>query len=194
MTVGVLMLAAGRSRRFGSDKRLAPFRPDRSLLETSIETVIGAGLPLLVALRPDDQPLAGQLRDRGVTTVRCANASAGMGHTIADGIAALPADWVGVLVALGDMPLVRPTTYLLLARGLTREGIVAPEHGGRRGHPVGFGASFFPALQGLGGDRGGAELLTTHRQRVAHITVDDPGILLDVDDPAERDRLLAREQ
>ncbi len=187
--VGVLMLAAGQSRRFGSDKRLAPFRPERSLLEASVETVNKAGLPLLVALRPDDHTLAHQLTRRGVATVPCENAGAGMGHTIADGVAAVPTDWNGLLIALGDMPLVKPTTYLRLARCLSRDGIVVPEYDGRRGHPVGFGAHFFAALQCLGGDRGGAELLQRHPHRVSRLAVDDRGILLDVDTPGEHDRL-----
>ena len=187
MTTGVLLLAAGRSVRFGSDKRLARFGNRGTLLEASVDAATASGLPLQVALRADDAVLAAALAAREVTAIHCETSMAGMGHTLSEAASALPGSWSGVLVALGDMPLIRPATFVELAGRLRRDTIVVPVCAGRRGHPVGFGADFFTALRGLSGDHGARELVTSHRRSVVTVAVDDAGTLLDVDHPGDCD-------
>ncbi len=189
MTVGVLMLAAGYSRRYGADKRLAVIAGDQNLLDASIAPARRSGLPLLIALRAEDAKLAAQLRIRGVNSIRCHHSRRGMGHSLAEAIAAVPEDWSGVLIALGDMPLIQVSTFQLLADKLNPENIVVPCYDGRRGHPVGFGESQFADLRRLSGDRGAGNLLNAQEQRVVRVPVADEGILLDIDEPTQRDRL-----
>jgi molybdenum cofactor cytidylyltransferase len=50
---------------------------------------------------------------------------------------------------------------------------------------VGFGRDFLPALLQLGGDHGARHLVDGARDRVRSIPIDDPGILRDVDVPAD---------
>jgi molybdenum cofactor cytidylyltransferase len=105
-----------------------------------------------------------------------------MGASLAFGVAAAPeAD--GWLVALADMPWVRPETVAAVA-DLLRGGalIAAPARGVRRGHPVGFGHSLISELLGLRGDRGAREVLSRHADRISLLDVDDDGILLDIDE------------
>ena len=52
---------------------------------------------------------------------------------------------------------------------------------GEFGHPVGFGASFGPALMALSGDRGAKPLFAT--AKVVEVVVKDGGVLWDVDEP-----------
>jgi molybdenum cofactor cytidylyltransferase len=61
--------------------------------------------------------------------------------------------------------------------------IVAPVKDGRRGNPVGFGRVHLEALLALQGDQGARRLLQTCP--VTDIPVDDPGIFLDIDIPAD---------
>ena len=72
--------------------------------------------------------------------VECAEAYRGMGHSLAAGVAAeLDAD--GWVIALGDMPHIRPDTIRAVAQALERGAeLVVPVFAGQRGHPVGFGA------------------------------------------------------
>lgn len=192
MTIGVLMLAAGYSRRYGGDKRLATLPGGQTLLDASISRAQQSGLPLLVALRAEDAPLAEQLETRQVPAVRCKRSALGMGHSLAEAVAAMPEGWSGVLIALGDMPLIQTSTFRLLAAALTPENIVVPWFRGRRGHPVGFGAGHFTDLRRLTGDRGAGGLLQARESLVVRVPVHDEGILLDVDEPGQRDRLVQR--
>ena len=60
---------------------------------------------------------------------------------------------------------------------------------GRRGHPVLFGAAWFPALRGLSGDEGARTLLRDGSIGLKTVAVDDPGIHLDVDRPEDLARV-----
>ena len=179
MTVGALVLAAGRSRRFGSDKRrfLLDGKP---LLQHTVEAVLEAGLPCRVCLRPGEGDLSLLLNLPGVVYQECDRADEGMGATLAQGVAAC-SDWLGLLVVLGDMAWVQPGTLAMIARALDDARIVQPHYRGRPGQPVGFGRNFFPELELLRGDRGGRSLLVRHGAALCEVPVDDPGIHRDLD-------------
>jgi molybdenum cofactor cytidylyltransferase len=122
--------------------------------------------------------------DRRLEVVHSPDYRRGMGASLAAGARGLEAD--GVLVALADMPHLRPSTVraVLDAFASAPEDIVAPIHQGRRGHPVAFDRRFIAALAALDGDVGAAPLLRRHAADLLALGVDDPGILLDVDTPA----------
>ena len=61
MTVGVLVLAAGSSRRFGADKRKAIFESGQTVIERTLANIAAAELPCRVCLGMDDAEMAGYL-------------------------------------------------------------------------------------------------------------------------------------
>jgi molybdenum cofactor cytidylyltransferase len=184
VTVGVLLLAAGSSRRFGSDKRLALLPDGRPLLLAAVDTVLRSHLPLQVCLRPGDDVLRERLLAAGVAVLECQHANRGMGATLAEAVAQL-ADWHGLLVALGDMPAIQPDSFRQVAEALTANAIVTPTFQGQSGHPVGFGRDFFPALSRLDGDTGARDLLARSGSARRSLPLVDPGILRDVDFPGD---------
>lgn len=181
--VGIIMLAAGVSRRFGADKRQALLPDGRGLLDASLEAVPPAFDLRLLVLRPGDEALAALFREHGWESLLAADAGLGMGHSLAAGIRAAR-DWEGALIALADMPFIQARTYLRLAQALTRHDIAVPVHRGRRGHPVGFRRSLFGELASLAGDRGARALLERHGDRCHELEVEDAGVLRDIDTPA----------
>ncbi len=180
MTVGVLMLAAGSARRFGSDKRRALLPDGRSLLQASADSVLAADLPLALCLRPGEEDLLQVLPPRSVLPLYCDSAGEGMGATLAQGVAQLP-PWRGALIALADMPWIRPRTLLELASLLPEDGLCRPICGGKAGHPVGFGRAYFGKLAELRGDTGARDIVAANRQRLVLLECDDAGVLRDVD-------------
>lgn len=185
MKAGVILLAGGSSRRFGSDKRRARFGDGRELLNACIDGIAASGLPILVCLGSGDRELAAALAMRRIPCIICPNSAAGMGNTLADGIAAVPESWDGALIALGDMPLVRPDTYSCVARGLAPGKIIVPHCAGVKGHPVGFHRVFFRELRQLCGDTGARDIVAAHPAEAVALAVDDPGIHADVDVPGD---------
>jgi molybdenum cofactor cytidylyltransferase len=181
---GILLLAGGRSRRFGTDKRSATLTDGRTLLNSAIENVQSSGLPYIVCLGRDDMALATELQAARIACVRCPGSGGGMGATLADGVRARPPSWQGVLIALADMPWIRPTTYAAVAGSVMANRIVTPCYRGSRGHPVGFGSEFLPWLEELRGDTGAKAILDTFPTAIHRLEVDDPGIRLVVDRPS----------
>ena len=184
MTIGVLLLAAGISRRFGADKRHAQVPGGKTLLQSTIERIQASELPLLVCLAAGDIDTAGMLREQDIACYCCHNSTQGMGATLAEGVGQI-GTWDGVLIGLADMPYIEAATYRAVAGQLTADSICVPISAGQRGHPVGFGTSFFSSLAGLGGDEGAKSLLGQHADKIVQLEVADAGILRDIDRPED---------
>lgn len=184
MTLGIL-LAAGLSRRFGADK-LALALPDGVPVALQAARHLGTALPrILAVVHPGAQHLARLLMAEGIPVGICPDAAQGMGASLAWAVRqAADADaWV---VALADMPWIQPRTIGLVAAALDRpDALVVPCHQGRRGHPVGFGRAYRQPLLDLGGDAGARSILAGHAAQVRELDCPDPGILADIDRPAD---------
>jgi molybdenum cofactor cytidylyltransferase len=177
-----LVLAAGYGRRFGSDKRLYTLDGGKPMLRLTVENVIDSGSPCRVCVRDGDTGIARLLQGLAVEVIPCANSVEGMGATLAEGVAASE-DWDALLVALGDMPWVRPDTYANLLSALDSNTIVQPVYQKKPGNPVGFGRRFYRLLRALRGDEGGRHILREYTDQVRRLVVDDAGIHRDLDAP-----------
>jgi molybdenum cofactor cytidylyltransferase len=193
----VIVLAAGKGSRFAGDahKLAAPFG-DGSVLATTLRHAIESGLRVVVVTTEVFAALArSSVAARDVVVLPEVGADGagglGMGHSIGAGVGARP-HARGWLVLPGDMPLVRPETLRAVARELDDHPIAYAQHGGRRGHPVGFAAELFSELVALDGDEGARRLVV--RYPAIGVEVDDPGIFVDIDTPDDLDSARGREQ
>ena len=92
----------------------------------------------------------------------------------------------GYLVALADMPFVRPASIAAVREAHAAGALLAaPYWRARRGHPVGISGVFFEQLIGLGGDEGAKSILQANQGRLKKVPVGDPGVLRDIDTPGD---------
>lgn len=182
--VGVL-LAAGRSRRFGSDKRMHRLADGRTMVSAAAAHLRPACDRLVAVGRLGDLALKSALAEIDCEIITCPDADAGMGFSLAAGVRAAP-DAAGWIVALADMPFIQSSSHLVVAEAL-RSGasLAATEFAGRRGHPVGFAQQWLSALDTPSGDQGGREILRTHSKHLVLCRVNDPGVLVDIDLPED---------
>lgn len=188
-----IVLAAGASARFGGAKLLAPFNGAPLIAGALLTAFLSPVRRVYVAIGSDPalrraiQATANRLAaDRRLVLVPVENPREGVGASLRTAVAALPDDTDGAFVLLGDMPAIDPATPTKLANAFRGAGdLIAPTYLGRRGHPVLFGATWFPALRELSGDEGARALLETAGARLTRIAVEDPGIHLDVDRPED---------
>lgn len=186
--IGVL-LAAGRGTRFGGAKLLARVAegdlPGESIGVVALRHLRLAVPEVVAVVRSDDHALASALGANGARIVRCDNADDGMGVSLACAIGAAP-QAQGWVVALADMPWIEPGTIVRVAEAIAGGAVIAaPFYRGERGHPVGFGPACHDSLVALTGDEGAKRVVAAHRDRIARIEVDDPGILRDIDTRAD---------
>lgn len=185
MNTVAILLAAGASTRFGSDK-LVHALPHGVAVAVQAARHLKAVLPRVIAVvRAADGDTARALAAEGCEVVVCANAQAGMGASLACGVRAAGAA-EAYLVALGDMPFIRPSSIVALRDALEAgAAIVAPYFRTRRGHPVGLAGRFRAELEALEGDEGARRLIAANESGLVKVPVGDPGVIRDIDTPAD---------
>ena len=185
MAVAGILLASGVGRRFGANKLLHPL-PDGTPIAVAAARNLVAALPGSVAVvRAANSVLARQLRQVGCRITVCRDAEEGMGRTLAAGVRAAR-DASGWVVALADMPFLQSESIRTVADGLNDGAtIAAPSFEGRRGHPVGLARRFKDDLLALEGDAGARSILAAHEDWITLYEVFDPGVLRDIDTPAD---------
>jgi molybdenum cofactor cytidylyltransferase len=200
MKLAAIILAAGRSRRFGSaDKLLAPFGDAPILRRTTIAVVRSGFFDIVVVTGMVNHERRSAVADLGVRFVTNPDADDGQAGSIAWGIAALAADCEGAMIVPADMPALTP--------GLLRQAIDAfvALHGERIVHfaidgalrpPVIWPHALFEELMALRGDGGGKGIVARHA-RLAHaidISADAAWRLDDIDTHDDLVALAARVQ
>jgi molybdenum cofactor cytidylyltransferase len=190
LATGVL-LAAGTGSRFDPNglrnKLLAPLPSGVCVAHEAAHRLLLIVPKVIAVVRPGAEALAHVLNEAGCDVVFAPDAVRGMGASLAAGIEA-DTEGESWIVALADMPRIATDTIETVARELDAgKPLVAPFYRGQRGHPVGFGYAHRAALLALDGDAGARALLTS--PALTRVDVDDPGILRDVDTPADLDGL-----
>ena len=181
MPIAALILAAGASRRFGSDKRLHEVGGKPLLAHTlaryrEVFEMVG------VTLRPGEGEVERLVSTAGAFPITAPDAHLGQGRSLAHGVAALT-DSDGLVIGLGDMPFVQAETLVAIADALARgpAQVIRPRCNSQPGNPIGFAPSMYDALTRITGDQGARDLIRSRRELVEYLDLDDAGVLKDVD-------------
>lgn len=176
----VVVLAAGFGSRFkGARHKLDEALHGSTVLGCTLRQAVASQLHVvLVTTAPFVAAATEVLATSDIVVLSLAEASRGMGHSIAAGVGERP-DAGGWLILPGDMPMVRAQTLRSVAAALERHPVVYAQYHGRRGHPVGFGSELYSELIALTGDEGARRIVA--RYPVHGEELDDPGVLVDVD-------------
>lgn len=179
--IGCIVLAAGSSKRFGSDKRNYRLPGGATVLDLTLALLHPLFTQHVLVLKPDDDELARRFGDDW-HIVRAPQAALGMGHSLAAAMRPA-ADWQGAVIALADMPWVQPKSIAAIRDALQSDVLVVPYYQGQRGNPVGIGSRYFAQLAGLQGDSGARQLMQEFSDRMVKLELDDPGLVRDLDTP-----------
>jgi molybdenum cofactor cytidylyltransferase len=178
----------------GRPKQLLPLG-GTTVLARAIENVRSAGLvEVVLVLGASAEAIRRQLPPpllEGLKVVVNQAYPQGMASSLREGLSALDSQTAATLIILGDQPLLRPQTLQQIIAGYHRSGaqIVIPSHRGKRGNPVLLHRSVFPEVMALEGDTGCRAIFGNHLDAILKVEVEDPGILLDIDNQDDYDRL-----
>jgi molybdenum cofactor cytidylyltransferase len=195
-----LLPAAGASRRMGRPKLTLPYAGG-TLVGSLVASLRGGGVStILLVTAPGDEDLRAWAREAGVAVAVNPDPERGMLSTILEGIAALGgaaalADREELLlVSPADLPAIRPETVARLIREATEAGapLALPVYHGRRGHPLAIAPALIPEIETLDPAVGLRQLRDRHEAELLEIEVEDAGVVLDVDTPAEYESLNRR--
>jgi molybdenum cofactor cytidylyltransferase len=182
-----IILAAGSSRRMGSQKMLLPFG-DSTILETVIQNVLSSSVDsVLVVLGANQDEIHDVIRPLPVDVCFNTEHLSGMLSSVVCGFNALPDDTGTALVFLGDQPGILPsvTDSVIEAYNESLHGIVIPVSNHRRGHPLLVDFKYKREIARLDLEKGLRALMHHFPEDVLEVELDEPGILLDIDTPED---------
>lgn len=178
-----IVLAAGRSSRLGSPKALARL-DGKTFVERAVESLrVGASAEVCVVVGPP-HARAIEAALPGVTVVHNPSPERGMLSSLQIGLAfARERGADTVLFSLVDHPRVRPDTVEKLLAGWSgsRRRALRPVFGGRGGHPVVLSADAVTDLLAAAPTASIRDVLGA----LDDLEVDDPGVVDDIDVPAD---------
>ncbi len=186
-SIAGLVLAAGRSTRMGGPNKLLEEINGRPLVRIAAEQMLASrARPVIVVTGHQHERVERALAGLPVTFVHNPDFADGLSTSLKAGIAAVPAEADGAVVALGDMPQVtaKLVDRLIAAFDPERGALVAiPTTAGKRGNPVLWARRFFPDLMTVEGDVGARHLIGGYAEAVAEVPVEDAAAMTDVDTP-----------
>lgn len=214
-----ILLGAGNSKRFGSDKLLTLLPTGERLFERTLRAHLQSQIsPLIVVVSPNLEKnirdntgmlsLSGIVIKKRVDTwysfscrwgegrlVINEGFQEGMATSIQKGIGCLKHEEKanGVLISLSDLPLLSPETInFLIDKFLEEEvGILHPVFNGITGHPVIIDINRFKDdISNIKGDVGLRSLIEKYPEVAKRIPWGDDSVTWDIDTPQDLERLL----
>jgi molybdenum cofactor cytidylyltransferase len=185
--IAALILAAGQSRRMGEVNKLLIEIGGKPMVRRVAESVLAsAASPVIAVLGHERDRVRAAFAGSKVSCIYNPDFADGISTSLKRGLAVLPDDIGGVLICLGDMPLLATDEIDRLVSAFNpTEGraIIVPTRRGKRGNPVLWGKRFFPEMQEIAGDVGARHLIGAYPEAVAEIEMDGEGVVLDIDTP-----------
>jgi molybdenum cofactor cytidylyltransferase len=193
-SIAAIILAAGRSRRMGTQKLLLPWA-GKTFIEHIVDQVASAGLqPILVVIGGDAAAdvlaIEKALSGRQIKLVHNPDRDAEMLSSVRCGLKAVPSDCEAALIFLGDQPTVRSELIqqLLQSYRTTGRSIVVPKYGDKHGHPALISARYFAEILDQYDGVGLRGLMAAHPDDIQEISVSDPNVIADINLPADYER------
>ncbi len=185
--VSCVVLAAGESRRMGSNKLMLDIN-GVSMLESTLQNICDAGIEDIIVVVQPGSSWSRLLKKNKYKIVENHNYKSGMAESVKVGLNSVEKSSQGVIFALADQPLIPSKTYreLIYYYSKNFDLITCPLYRGQRGNPVLFDRRTWPLMQQLSGDRGGRVLLETlPDSKIGYFESDNEAVLLDIDTPGD---------
>lgn len=192
---GIVILAAGESKRLGKPKQLLQFE-QTSLLERIAKTAVQTEFQTVVVLGSNSETIKNSIENLPVQIVVNENWKTGMSSSIVEGLEKsleLNSELSGVILLLCDQPFITKDTILRLVKiqKKTDKLIVASKYADTIGVPTLFMREIFAELMKLENDTGAKPIIKKHLENLAKS--DAPEAAFDIDTLEDFEKLQKRE-
>ena len=197
--VSAILLGAGESKRMGRDKLVLPWGK-KTVLSHCLEILLRSKTrEVVVVARSRNEELEEKINAypafmrKKIKVVVNPDYPGGMSSSIRMGLKSLDSKTEGVLIALGDQPLLKASTINALIGAFLRRKrkIAVPFYHNQRGNPVLFGRGYIRDLMRLRGDTGGRAIIENHPEEIVRVRTRSEAVIRDMDTWGEYKRLKA---
>lgn len=190
--IGIIILAAGESKRLGQPKQLLVFK-NETLIRRAVKNAIRTEAEkIVVVLGANFEPINNEIEDLDCEIVFNENWKNGMSSTIKTGLEKLleiAPEISAAIISLCDQPLVESNHFdqLIERFSQTEKPIVSAFYKNKPGVPALFSKEHFSELLNLEGDRGARNLLNSDPDNTEKIEM--PEAAFDIDTPEDSKKL-----
>ncbi len=187
--ISAILLGAGESKRMRVNKLSLPWGRE-TVFEHCFNSLLRSKAgEIVVVLNKQNEAMKDWFEKRSASVAKKVSVTVnrryrrGMSTSIHQGLQVMDPKSEGILISLGDQPLLKTRTInaLLCAFQQRKEGIVVPSFKGKKGHPVIFHRMFRKELLKLTGDSGGKPILAKYSKQIKIIPVRSEGVIKDID-------------
>ena len=184
--VGLIILAAGASVRYGTSKQLLSINGETFLRRIVRESVTSVCQPIVAVFGEDAENLSRHINEFDIFTIQNQDWKKGMGTSISVGIEKLlevDEKVKGAVIAVCDQPFVNSGVINQLVQKFDEKNplIVASRYAETFGVPALFSRKLFPELTALKNSGGAKELIKQFSAEVE--AIDFPEGAIDIDTP-----------
>jgi molybdenum cofactor cytidylyltransferase len=182
--IGIIVLAAGGSTRFGTPKQLYKYE-GKSLIRRAASTALSCDAePVIISLGSDHEAIEKEVAGLQVTIVFNPTWRSGMASSLTVALRHLTTfqnDIDAVMFMLCDQPQVTSEMLTNLIQTYESKGgpIVAAEYSSTLGVPALFDRSMFGELFDLTGDQGAKSVIKDHINEVHRVPMPDAAFDID---------------
>jgi molybdenum cofactor cytidylyltransferase len=167
------------------NKLLVPDTRGLPMIARVVDNVLASrARPVIVVTGHERERIEEALAGRPVLLSHAEDYAEGLSASLKAGLRAVPPDAEGILVCLGDMPLVTPEMLDRLIGAFDPEegrAIVQPTFRGKQGNPMLWSREFLDRMLDLHGDVGARHLAAQHADRMVEVEMADDAVLRDFD-------------
>ena len=181
--ISAIVLAAGQSRRMGSDNKLIKKYNKKYLINHIIDTLIKSKVNKIIVVLGFQKSKVRKttVKNKKINFVFNKNYKSGMASSIKTGLKRISKRSIGFLIVQADMPLISKkivNTLCYAVRNSNKE-IVAPIYKRKMGNPIGFKRSMTRILNKTSGDSGAKKIILRNKKKLGLIKINSKSIFKD---------------
>lgn len=184
MKVGIIILAAGESKRMGVPKQLLDLN-GQSMLKKIVHAALDTDCyPITVVVGAHKKHVVPELQDMPVNITDNPHWKSGMAGSIKMGLVGtyiISKEVEAVIITTSDMPHISKDTFneLINAGKEEKSSIVISDYGKGKGVPALIKRELFEEILNLEGDQGARQIFNKHKDKLT--TISFSGGLVDLD-------------
>jgi molybdenum cofactor cytidylyltransferase len=194
---GIIILAAGESKRLGNPKQLLSFDGNTLLARVAKTACESMMCPVIAVLGAHAEKISPTLNIPSLNVVYNDNWQEGMASSLRTGLTSMMELYPqvdGIIILVCDQPYLSHDLIKALIEAQRDAGLpaAAAAYNGKLGTPALFHKSLFSALLLLSGDTGARKMLERMRENVVEVDFEMGDV--DIDTQADYERLLNKDK